>query len=90
MQHEIVSREEWLAARTALLAAEKKLAEARASVIEERRALPWTRIEKAYAFEGPKGKKATYGKLAEAAAKQPVPKAVKLKDPGNWKIIGNR
>ena len=28
MQHEIVSREEWLAARTALLDAEKKLAKA--------------------------------------------------------------
>ena len=31
MQHEIVSREEWLVARTALLGAEKKLAEARTS-----------------------------------------------------------
>ena len=31
MQHEIVSREEWLAARTALLDAEKKLAKARSA-----------------------------------------------------------
>ena len=43
MQHEIVSREEWLAARMALLDAEKKLAEARTAVVEQRRTLPWTR-----------------------------------------------
>ena len=30
---------------------------------------------------GPSGKKATYGELAEAASKLPVPKDVKLKDP---------
>ena len=46
MQHEIVSREEWLAARTALLDAEKKLAEARAAVVDQRRTLPWTPVEK--------------------------------------------
>ena len=34
------------------------------------------------------GKKATYGKLAEAAAKLEVPKDVKLKDPKDWKIAG--
>ncbi len=37
---------------------------------------------------GPKGKKASYGALAEAASKLPVPKDVKLKDPARWKIIG--
>jgi predicted dithiol-disulfide oxidoreductase (DUF899 family) len=42
MQHEIVSPQEWLAARQALLVSEKKLAEARAGVIDQRRALPWT------------------------------------------------
>jgi predicted dithiol-disulfide oxidoreductase (DUF899 family) len=56
MQHEIVSREDWLAARRALLDAEKKLAEARAAVVGQRRALPWTRVEKAYAFDTPAGR----------------------------------
>lgn len=54
---EIVSHEKWVAARKALLAAEKKLAEARAGVIEQRRALPWTRVEKAYEFDTPTGRR---------------------------------
>ena len=37
---------------------------------------------------GPGGKKATYGQLAEAAAKLPVPKDVKLKEPKQWRYIG--
>ena len=37
---------------------------------------------------GPKGKKATYGKLAEAAAKLPVPKDPKLKDAKDFKYLG--
>jgi predicted dithiol-disulfide oxidoreductase (DUF899 family) len=53
----IVSRQEWLAARQALLVAEKKLAGARTAVVDQRRALPWTRVEKAYAFDTPAGPK---------------------------------
>jgi len=34
------------------------------------------------------GKKTTYGKVAEAAAKLPAPTDVPLKDPKEWKIIG--
>ncbi|MCJ0762307.1 xanthine dehydrogenase family protein molybdopterin-binding subunit [Variovorax terrae] len=37
---------------------------------------------------GPGGRKATYGQLAEAASKLPVPKDVKLKDPGEFTIVG--
>ncbi len=37
---------------------------------------------------GPGGKKATYGQLAEAASKLPVPKDVKLKEPKEWRYIG--
>ena len=34
------------------------------------------------------GKKATYGQLAERAAKMPVPQQIQLKDPSKFKIIG--
>ena len=56
MEHAIVSPEEWLAARTRLLATEKKLAQARAAVQAERRALPWTRVDKDYVFDSPTGR----------------------------------
>jgi predicted dithiol-disulfide oxidoreductase (DUF899 family) len=56
MEHDIVSREAWLAARTSLLAAEKQLAAARAAVQAERRKLPWTRVDKSYAFDTPDGR----------------------------------
>ena len=56
MQHDIVSREAWLAARTDLLAAEKRLAEARAAVLAQRRQMPWTRVDKSYVFDTPTGR----------------------------------
>jgi isoquinoline 1-oxidoreductase subunit beta len=34
------------------------------------------------------GRKTTYGKVAEAAARLDVPKDVKLKDPKDWKLVG--
>jgi len=37
---------------------------------------------------GPGGRSATYGELAEAASKLPVPKDVVLKDPKDFKIVG--
>jgi isoquinoline 1-oxidoreductase beta subunit len=37
---------------------------------------------------GPAGQKATYGALAEAAMKQPVPEKVALKDPKQFRFIG--
>ena len=36
----------------------------------------------------PSGRKTTYGKVAEAAAKLEPPADVKLKDPKDWKLIG--
>jgi isoquinoline 1-oxidoreductase beta subunit len=36
----------------------------------------------------PTGRKVSYGKLAEAAARIEPPKDVKLKDPKDWKLIG--
>jgi len=49
----IASREEWLAARLALLAKEKQLSRAQAALAAERRALPMVEITKDYVFTGP-------------------------------------
>lgn len=56
MQHDIVSRDEWLKARIALLAKEKAFTRSRDQLSVEQRALPWVRIEKDYVFDGPSGK----------------------------------
>jgi len=51
----IVSRDEWLAARKELLAKEKEATRARDTLRAERQALPMVEIEKEYTFEGPDG-----------------------------------
>ncbi|MFG2894630.1 DUF899 domain-containing protein [Streptomyces sp. NPDC048248] len=53
---DVVSPEEWFAARKELLAEEKKLTRARDRVNALRRKLPMVRIDKRYTFEGPNGK----------------------------------
>jgi predicted dithiol-disulfide oxidoreductase (DUF899 family) len=55
-RHDIVSRENWLAARKALLVKEKELTRQRDRLSAERRALPWVRVDKDYVFEGSEGK----------------------------------
>ena len=52
---EVVSREEWLAARKELLVKEKELTRARDRVNADRRRLPMVRMDKPYTFEGPDG-----------------------------------
>ena len=39
---------------------------------------------------GPKGLKSTYGALAEAAARMPVPEKPSIKDPKDFRIVGKR
>ena len=53
--HGVVSREEWLDARKALLAKEKELTRLRDRLAAERRALPWVKVEKPYVFDGSQG-----------------------------------
>ena len=55
MAKPVVSRDEWLVARRALLASEKRLTAQRDEVDRQRRELPWVRMEKPYRFEGPRG-----------------------------------
>src|SRR3954452_7649622 len=52
---DVVSREEWLAARRELLAKEKQVTRARDRVNADRRRLPMIRMDKPYTFEGPNG-----------------------------------
>ena len=54
--HPVVSQEEWLEARKELLADEKRLTRLRDELSSKRRELPWVRVEKNYAFDGPNGK----------------------------------
>jgi predicted dithiol-disulfide oxidoreductase (DUF899 family) len=55
--HRVVSRDQWLAERKTLLAREKELTRLRDQVAEQRRALPWTHIDKAYAFDTAEGRR---------------------------------
>jgi hypothetical protein len=52
MDHKIVSREEWLAARKAHRKNEKGLTHLRDLVAAERRALPWVKVEKPFRNPG--------------------------------------
>ncbi len=55
-EHKLASREEWLAARKALLVKEKAMFRELDALRAERRALPWVKVEKPYVFEGAGGK----------------------------------
>lgn len=48
--HEIVSREEWYQARQELLEKEKEFTRLRDELSRQRRAMPWTKVDKAYQF----------------------------------------
>ena len=52
---EVVTHDEWLAARKRLLAQEKELTRRRDALNAERRRMPMVRIDKEYVFEGPDG-----------------------------------
>ncbi len=54
--YQVVSRDQWIAARRRLLAKEKDLSRLRDELSQERRELPWERVAKSYVFDGPAGK----------------------------------
>jgi predicted dithiol-disulfide oxidoreductase (DUF899 family) len=56
MQHEVVSREDWLVARKQLLSKEKEFTRLRDRLSAERRELPWVKVEETYVFDGLDGK----------------------------------
>jgi len=53
----VVSQDEWLAARRALLAKEKEAVRLRDEVNAQRLALPWVRVDKPYTFDTPAGRR---------------------------------
>ena len=55
-EHRVVSQKHWLASRKRLLVQEKKLSRLRDRLNEQRRALPWVKVEKEYVFDGPRGR----------------------------------
>ncbi len=55
--HPIVSQNEWIAARKELLKREKESTRLLDQLSEERRHLPWVKIEKNYVFDTPDGKR---------------------------------
>jgi predicted dithiol-disulfide oxidoreductase (DUF899 family) len=56
-EHKVGTREEWLAARKALLEREKELTRRSDELARERQELPWVRVEKEYEFEAGEGRK---------------------------------
>jgi predicted dithiol-disulfide oxidoreductase (DUF899 family) len=52
----VVTAAEWEAARQRLLVREKEVTRARDALAAERRRMPWLRVEKEYAFDGPDGR----------------------------------
>ena len=54
--HRIVSKDEWLAARDALLKKEKEFTLLREKLGQQQRDMPWVLVDKEYLFDGPNGK----------------------------------
>jgi predicted dithiol-disulfide oxidoreductase (DUF899 family) len=59
----VVSRDEWLAARKAHLAEEKELTRRRDQLAQQRRELPWVKVDKNYVFDAPGGEKVALADL---------------------------
>src|SRR5690349_14238039 len=56
LHREVVSGQEWEAARQKLLVKEKELTRARDALAAARRRMPWLAVEKNYKFDGPNGR----------------------------------
>src|SRR5258708_8902346 len=56
MNHKVVSSGEWIDARKQLLKKEKEFTQLRDQLSQQRRDLPWEKVEKSYVFDGSNGK----------------------------------
>lgn len=59
--HPVISRDEWLEARKALLKKEKEFTRQKDQLFAECRALPWVKVEKNYVFDTATGKQTLAG-----------------------------
>ncbi|WP_421873894.1 DUF899 domain-containing protein [Pararhizobium sp.] len=57
MSNPVVSRDEWLEARRALLVTEKEETKLRDKIRAARQNMPWVKVDKAYLFETPQGQR---------------------------------
>jgi len=64
MNHRVVSHDEWIAARTALLEKEKAFTRQSDDLSREVRELPWERVTAHYEFDGPDGRETLGGLFA--------------------------
>jgi len=55
LEHKVVSQADWERACRNFLTKEKEYTHLRDELARERRELPWTRVEKKYVFDGPRG-----------------------------------
>jgi predicted dithiol-disulfide oxidoreductase (DUF899 family) len=54
--HKVVPHGEWIEARQQFLVKEKEFTRLRDQLSQQRRSLPWERVDREYLFEGPNGK----------------------------------
>ena len=66
--HNVVSREQWLAARRELLGKEKEFTRQYDALTALERDLPWVKVEKEYVFDAPQGKLTLSDRSAAAAS----------------------
>ena len=52
----VVSHQQWVTERVAFMAKEKEFTRLRDELSRQRRELPWEKVTKSYAFDGPRGK----------------------------------
>lgn len=55
-KHQVLTHDDWVQARKALLAKEKEFTRLRDDLTKMRRELPWEQVKRDYQFEGPHGK----------------------------------
>ena len=90
--HKIGTREEWLAARELLLVREKEHTRLGDELAQQRRELPWVRVEKEYRFDTDEGEKALVELFdgRSTAARLPLHVRPELRGRGPGQLVDRR